>query len=248
MAGRRSLLVTVLVLASVLLLVSCTVTSALLESANLSRKLGEQGYANPTVILGFNTTNGIRTDTLTVTVDRPSNVASDDVAAAGVATFAIGNYSRISEVEILAIVLSANGPERKITRSPQEWRDYVFAINQPPGIEGAVTARGTFGEKYEPRDVTADFALDQPVFHAIVSIRNLPAGSLVKAVWVAVDTHGDSRPNMVMTATEARVEGSRNIDFSLEPSTGRLPRGTYKVDIHLGERLDRSLLFTVAGG
>jgi hypothetical protein len=53
---------------------------------------------------------------------------------------------------------------------------------------------------------------------------------------------------MVMTATEARVEGSRNIDFTLEPSTGRLPRGSYNVDIHLGEQLDRTLPFTVAGG
>lgn len=233
---------------SALLVAACTVAGALLESASLSRRLGEQGYLNPNATVSFNSSNGIRTDTLTVTVDRPASPSSEELAAAGVATFVIDNYSKIGEVEALVVVLSASSSERKFTRSPQEWRDYVTALSLPPGIAAAVTARGTFGEKYEPRDVTADFSADQPVFHAVVSIRNLPAGSLVKAVWVAVDTHGDSQPNFVMTATEARVEGTRNIDFALEPTTGRLPRGSYKVDIHLGEHLDRSLPFTVAGG
>ena len=247
MADRRTLLVAALVTLG-LLLAACGLTGALMESASLSRKLGEQGYINPNVNVGFNSSNGVRTNTLTVTVDRPPTPPSEDMAAASVATFVMDNYSRISDVEVLAIVLNTDGNERKFTRSPQEWRDHVAAMNQPPGITSAVTARGTFGEKYEPRDVTVDFAADQPVFHAVVSIRNLPAGSMVKAVWVAIDTHGDSRPNMVMTSTEARVEGSRNVDFTLEPSTGRLPRGSYKVDIHLGEKLDRTLPFTVAGG
>ena len=233
---------------SVLVVAACTVAGALLESGNLSRKLGEHGYANPNVTVGFTTANGIRTDTLTVTVDRPTSTAPDDTTATGVATFVIDNFGKIGDVETLVIVLSGGSNERKYTRSPQEWRDHVFALSQPPGIAGAVIARGTFGEKYEPRDVTSDFAANQPVFHAVVSTRNLPAGSLVKAVWVAVDTHGDSQPNFVMTTTEARVEGTRNVDFSLEPTTGRLPRGSYKVDIHLDEQLDRSLPFTVAGG
>ena len=247
LAGRRSLLVATLATLG-LLLAACSLTGALVESAGLTRKLGEQGYTSPNVNVGFNASGGVRSNTLTVTVDRPPTPPAEDAAAAGVATFVIDNYSRIGDVDVLAIVLNTAGSERKFTRSPQEWRDYVAAMNQPPGISGAVTARGTFGEKYEPRDVTVDFGPDQPVFHAVVSIRNLPAGSLVKAVWVAVDTHGDSQPNMVMTATEARVEGSRNIDFTLEPSTGRLPRGRYKVDIHLGEKLERTLPFTVAGG
>jgi hypothetical protein len=247
MADRRTLLVASLVTLG-LLLAACGLAGPMLDSASLSRKLGEHGYANVNVNVAFNASNGTQTNTLTVTVDRPQSPPTEDAAAAGVATFVMDNYSRISDVAALAIVLNTAAGERKFTRSPQEWRDHLTAMNQPPGIASAVTARGTFGEKYEPRDVTVDFAADQPVFHAVVSIRNLPAGSMVKAVWVAIDTHGDSQPNMVMTATEARVEGSRNIDFTLEPSTGRLPRGSYKVDIHLGEKLDRTLPFTVAGG
>ena len=248
MTGRRSLLVVVVVVLSVLFMAACTVAGALLESATLTRKLGDHGYTNANVHVGFNSSNGIRTDSLTVTVDRPASPPSDDAAATELATFVVDAYGRIGEVEVLVIALRSQSSERTFSRSPQEWRDHLFALQQPPSIEHAVTARSTFGEEYEPRDVTTNFAADQAVFHAVVSIRNLPAGSVVKAVWVAVDTHGDSRPNFILTSTVARVEGTRNVDFALAPTLGRLPRGSYKVDIHLGDRLDRSLPFTVDGG
>jgi hypothetical protein len=250
MAGRRSLLVAIAVALSVLLVAACTVAGALVESAGLSKNLGDHGYANVGVNVGFNTSNGIRTDTLTVTVDRPSAAPSDDAAASAVATFVIDTYSRISDVETLVVVLNAdqNAQQRTFTRSPQQWRDHVIAMSLPPGIADAVIAHGTFGEMYEPRDITSDFAADQSEFHAVVSIRKLPPGSLVRAAWVAVDTHGDSSQNVVLNATEARVEGTRNIDFALKPTQGYLPRGRYKVDIYLDAHLDRSLPFTVAGG
>ena len=246
-ATRRHLLAVVLAVLG-LTLAACALGGALVQSASLSRKLGERGYANSNVNIGFNSRNGVRTDTLTVTVDRPQNSSSDDQAAAAVASFVIDNYPDINDVEVLVVVLNSASDERRLSRSPQEWRDIVAVQNQPPGIANAVTARGSFGEKYEPHDITADFPADQPVFHAIVSIRNLPAGSIVRAVWIAVDTHGESQPNLTMTTTEALVEGTRNIDFALEPTAGRLPHGSYKVDIHLGDRLERSLPFTVAGG
>ncbi|MGE3269527.1 MAG: hypothetical protein AB7P40_12325 [Chloroflexota bacterium] len=247
MATRRCVLAMFYAIVSLTML-ACSLSGSVLQPALIAKGLGERGYTNSDVTITHQSREGVSADTLTVTVDRPQNASSDDQAGAAVASFVIEQYPNIQNVELLVVVLRSAGEERRLSRSPQEWRDFVAVLDQPPGIANAVTARGSFGEKYEPRDITDDFPADQPVFHVIVSTRNLPAGSLVRAVWIAVDTHGDGQPNRTMTRTEALVEGTRNVDFVLEPTAGRLPPGAYQVDIHLGDRLERSLPFTVAGG
>ncbi|MCC7370993.1 MAG: hypothetical protein IT306_21445 [Chloroflexi bacterium] len=251
MADRRRGLIVALALLLASLgasMAACGLPGAYVESAMLSRQLGGQGYTGVGVTVTFNSVNGVRKDTLTVTLDRPPAAATDEQAAGDVAAFTLECFPRIDEVEKLVIVLKSASVERSFARSPRDWREHVFLMTQPPGIGNAVTALSTFGDRYEPRGVVSDFAADQPIFHAVITIQNLPAGSVVKALWVAVDAHGETPPNTVLTATEARVEGSRNIDFTLEPTAGRLPRGMYRVDILLDGQLSRTLPFTVAGG
>ncbi len=112
-------------------------------------------------------------------------------------------------------------------------------------ITNGVMAKDVQGDKFEPVDVTVTYSVDQPKLHAVVSIANAPTDTLVKASWFAVDVGSAAAPNTLITETEVKVEGSRNVDFTLSPSGNGWPPGAYKVDIYLNTKLDRTLVFTV---
>ncbi len=88
---------------------------------------------------------------------------------------------------------------------------------------------------------TAVFAQDE-VFYAQVDLRNAPADTTLKAVWIAVDVEGVD-PNLVIDESEFTF-GSGQVHFSLS-NTDPWPVGTYRVEIYLNGELDRGLDFEV---
>jgi hypothetical protein len=114
----------------------------------------------------------------------------------------------------------------------------------PSGIISSVTmAEGTKGAEKEPVNPTTLFKPNS-VFHAVVRIQNAPANTEVKAAWYATDV-GDAAPcNTSIDSNELTAGGSRNIDFSLTPST-QWPEGTYRVEIFVNGTLDRVVNFSV---
>lgn len=114
-------------------------------------------------------------------------------------------------------------------------------------ITNAVMAQDVKGDTYEPVGITDTFGAEQAVFHAVVTVSNAPSGTVVKGVWIAVDVGSVAPPNTNMGETEMRTEGSRNLHITFKPSAGRLPPGTYKVDISVNDKLDRTLRFSVTG-
>jgi hypothetical protein len=113
-------------------------------------------------------------------------------------------------------------------------------------ITNAVMAKDARGENFDPVGVTDAYPFDQSKFHAIVTVSNAPSDTALKAVWTAVDVGSVAAPNTRIDQAEVKTQGSRNVDFTLAPDGDRWPPGTYKVDIYLNDKLDRSLNFTVA--
>lgn len=113
-------------------------------------------------------------------------------------------------------------------------------------ITNAVMAKDARGDNFDPVGVTDAYAFDQSKFHAIVTVSNAPGDTAVKAVWTAVDVGSVAAPNTRIDQAEIKIQGSRNVDFTLAPDGEHWPPGTYKVDIYLNDKLDRSLNFTVA--
>lgn len=109
-------------------------------------------------------------------------------------------------------------------------------------ITNAVMARDVTGANFDPVGITDTYAADQPEFHAVVTVSNAPNDTLVKAVWVAVDVD----PNTTLDETEVNVEGSRNLDFTLQPPPGvEWPLGFYRVEIYVNGNLDLDVDFSV---
>jgi hypothetical protein len=82
------------------------------------------------------------------------------------------------------------------------------------------------------------------VFYAIADLANAPEDTTVKAQWFAVNA-ADTESNFFIA--EASIQSSDDrITFDLTNEAGMLwPSGSYRVDLYLNDKLDRSLEFRV---
>lgn len=91
------------------------------------------------------------------------------------------------------------------------------------------------------KERTTVFAQDA-VFYAQVQLRNAPDDTKLKASWVAVEAE-DVEPNYVIYETEF-VSGSGQVTFDLS-NNNLWPKGKYKADIYLNDKLAKTLEFEV---
>ncbi len=115
-------------------------------------------------------------------------------------------------------------------------------------ITNAVMAKDVQGANFDPVGITDAYPSDQKKFHAVVTIANAPTDTAVRAVWTAVDVGNAAAPNTRIDQFEIKSQGSRNLDFTLTPDGDHFPAGTYKVDLYVNDKFDRTLNFTVAAG
>jgi hypothetical protein len=112
-----------------------------------------------------------------------------------------------------------------------------------PLIVGVTMARNVSGEMLDPVDPTMVFG-PADTFHAVTAIEDAPEGTRFRADWYAVDVGGAAAPNTFIDGNELTAGETRNLDFSLSPSTN-WPSGTYRVEIYVNDTLDRVIHFNV---
>jgi len=95
----------------------------------------------------------------------------------------------------------------------------------------------------EPINPTTEFK-PNAIFHAIVTIQNAPANTKFKVAWYVTDVGNAAPPNTLIDQAELPADGSRNLDFTLQPITV-WPPGKYRVEIFVNGALDRKVEFTV---
>jgi hypothetical protein len=85
---------------------------------------------------------------------------------------------------------------------------------------------------------------DNPL-HCVIRLERQSVGTKVKVVWTAVDANGQQ--NYKLSEREIVVEGSNQntIDAFLQLSTP-WPPGSYKVDVYLDDRLNKTVMFSIA--
>ncbi len=110
-------------------------------------------------------------------------------------------------------------------------------------IKQVVMAQDTQGADKQPVNPTTTFT-GSAVFHAVVSTQNAPANTDYKATWCVVNVGSAAAPNSMIDSTDLTTDGSRNIDFTLSPST-TWPTGTYRVLIAVNGTVDTVKNFSV---
>lgn len=84
----------------------------------------------------------------------------------------------------------------------------------------------------------------EDVVYLTVGLANAPDDTKVKAVWTAVNAQG-ANANTVLDDAEL-TSGSATLTFDLQ-NDNPWPAGSYKVDLYLNDKLDRTLDFNVEG-
>jgi hypothetical protein len=115
--------------------------------------------------------------------------------------------------------------------------------SKSPLVEKIVMAKDTQGDNKDPVGPTSTFD-SQSTFHAVVAIKDAPAGTSLKAVWYADDTNGVADCGTQIDEYELTTDGTRNIDFSLAPKES-WPVGQYRVEIFVNGTLEQNVSFKV---
>lgn len=93
------------------------------------------------------------------------------------------------------------------------------------------------------------FGLAEPEIHLVASFANVPDGTTTKAVLTAVDVtdmNGSAIKDTMVNEIAKTLTSDSTVDFKFSiPSTGEWPVGSYKIDLYLNEKIDRTITFTI---
>jgi len=92
-------------------------------------------------------------------------------------------------------------------------------------------------------DATSSFASTDNPFHYVVTLSNAPDDTKVKAVWTIVDAGAGQFKDQKLDETLLQSAGG-TLDFTLKGNQ-EWPKGKYKVELYLNDKLDRSADFEV---
>ena len=103
---------------------------------------------------------------------------------------------------------------------------------------------GTGSDNGKATNQTTTFQPSDREIHLVVGVANAPDGTKVTCSWYAVAAGGVTDHKVI--STDVTLNGSQSVaDCKLTSGTD-WPSGTYKVDLMLNDKLDRSLPFSVA--
>ncbi|MCJ7514295.1 MAG: hypothetical protein MUO23_15190 [Anaerolineales bacterium] len=122
----------------------------------------------------------------------------------------------------------------------------VFLALAALACGGSITTANISGAVLSPdasgSPETSVFAPDQQTIYLLVELANAPEDTSVKAVWTAVEAEG-VEPNFQIDETSL-TSGDGTLTFELSNDL-QWPTGSYKVDLYLNDKLDRTLPYEV---
>lgn len=126
------------------------------------------------------------------------------------------------------------------------WMVTLLAAAAVAGCEASFSTANISSAKLakdkEGTQPTSVFAKTDKAFYCVVELANAVDDTRVKAVWIAVKAEG-SAPNYTIDQNEIR-SGSATMHFELSKQSA-WPVGSYKVELYLDDKLDRTLDFKV---
>ena len=125
---------------------------------------------------------------------------------------------------------------------------------QPPVSVGNGESSSVIEDLYVARDdgegkageVTTVFSPGDIPIHCIVMLKEA-APAIVKMNFVAVKVNGVKPESRVVSASYSTVQGQNQVYFTGRPH-GKWTAGSYRIDIFVNDKLEKSLAFDVKGG
>jgi len=142
---------------------------------------------------------------------------------------------RFAHISIFLIVLSVGAfaqPPRQVDVTPSSAvEDVYLARDDGEGKAGEVSA--------------IFYTTDMPI-HCIVVLAN-PDPAAVRMNFVAVKVNGVKPDSRVVSSSYATRQGQDRVFFTGKPQ-GKWTAGSYRIDVFVNDKLEKSLDFEVKGG
>jgi hypothetical protein len=167
-------------------------------------------------------------------------------------SFSLGNTSPTATVAPTTRAQAATAtPRAQATAAAPSGPTPTTAPLSSPAASGgiitnAVLARDSTPLTASPLGITDTFPPTGKI-HVNIATANAPSGTRIKAVWTALDAGSSIPKNTEITSYATSAEGTRFVDVVFTPSQ-KMPIGTYKVDVLLNEKIERTLNFAVKEG
>lgn len=84
--------------------------------------------------------------------------------------------------------------------------------------------------------------------YVVVAVSKASSSTAVKVVLTALDVGSAAPPNTLAGEYTLDVVGSQNLEYAFQPVASGFPVGTYKADILVNDKLDRTLNYSVKEG
>lgn len=130
---------------------------------------------------------------------------------------------------------NSNAPAANVQTTPED--SEAFAIEKAEMRDS--DENGELGE-----NVVTSFKRSDKKIHCYVGWNNSKADTRLKFVWLAADAGGAK--NYKLKEIELKTENEfQNYVSAVLTITKPLPRGAYKVDVYVNDKLERSVPFTI---
>lgn len=103
---------------------------------------------------------------------------------------------------------------------------------------------GTGSENGKALNQTTTFQPTDREIHLVVGVSNAPDGTKVTCGWYAVNAGGVTDHKVI--STDITLNGSQSVADCKLTNASDWPSGTYKVELLLNDKLDRSIPYDVA--
>ncbi len=165
-------------------------------------------------------------------------------------TVACSSATPTPTAESLQVTEPTRGPVtfRSVTNAPNVTPPAVCQDAAAPQsyVKSVAVAKEVSAGNLEPIQVTDSYDPTQKKFHAVVKIENAPTSTRLKAAWYVVDASG-YQGNSELDESEQVTGGTRNIDFTLSPTSEVWPTGSYCVQLFANGQLAYVKTFAVKG-
>lgn len=103
----------------------------------------------------------------------------------------------------------------------------------------------SIGSDYQIAKPTTEFAASTPAIQCGWVVEGIEKETAVRGVWIAEDVGKAAPPNYKIDEATIKMAGDGKGSFSLSKPNNGFPVGKYRVEIYLGEKLAKTVPFTV---
>lgn len=111
-------------------------------------------------------------------------------------------------------------------------------------LSEAVMTLGVDSER-KPLNPTNSFPADSEAIYCSAKLSNAPTDTCIKAIWIYEKGEVEDLIDYEIAQTEDYLSGTRYLSFYVTKPYNGFPRGNYKLELYIDDKLAETLFFSI---